>query len=386
MNSPKIKILYLIDELLPGGTENQLILLSEGLPREQFIPIIGVLQKTEYQDSLNLSTPIINFNLNVNGRPFLRNISLLWRLLTYLNREKINIVQTHFIDSSIYGSLAVRLCRNRPYLIGTRRNLYHWVDEEPRAFRFYSYVSRWADKILVNSYQVYDKCKERESIPSHRIVVIQNGVEIEKFSGISSEDAKRKIGLSGVYPVIGVVANWRPVKGLTSFIKAAAQIHAQISSARFILAGFGPQKSELVHLSQELGIEDHVIFMEDCSNIHEIIPAFDIAVQSSLSESFSNVLIEYMAAERPIVATRVGDAENVIEEGKEGLLIKPNCPEELCAAILYLLQNRQKAAEMGMLARTKVEKKWRFSKILDTYHKFYFELIQQKRGTNDRSG
>ena len=272
--------------------------------------------------------------------------------------------------------MAVRLCRYRPILIGTRRNLYYWMENKHWTFNFLRHTARWTDRILVNSHKVLEECQKKENIPPEKITLIQNSVEIEKFNNLSSEDAKNKIGLAGEYPTIGVIGNWRPIKGLISFLKAAALVYHEIPSAYFILGGFGSQENELKSLAQNLGLQYRVAFFKNPLNIPAIMAAFDIAVQPSLSESLSNVLGEYMAASRPIVATRVGDTERIIKDGREGILVQPNNPEELSSAILYLCHNREKAAYMGQLAREKVVANWSSDKILNEYCRFYEKIIK----------
>lgn len=374
MPTRKIKILFLIDELLIGGTEGQLILLAESLPRDSFEPVIGVLHQTDYQNTLQIKTPIVDFNWS--GIPLVKNLSLLWRIKNYLDRGKFDILQTHFADSTIYGAWAVRLCRHRPYLITTRRNLYHWVKDEPWSFRLSRRTVGWTDRVLVNSQSVLEECQKMENIPREKLILIPNGIEVGRFNGIAADEAKQIIGLAGEFPIIGVVGNFRPVKGLLSFLEAAARVHREIPAARFVLVGSGPQEGELKARCRELGIQNQVKFLNHYSEIPTAMAGFDIAVQPSLSESFSNVLLEYMAAAKPIVATRVGEAEMVIEGGKEGLLVKPDRPEELSAAILTFCRDSAKANEMGKLARARVEANWPFSKILNTYQEFYNNLVE----------
>jgi len=268
------------------------------------------LRKADYQNTLEIKTPIVCFNWP--GPRLLKNFSLVWKLGQYLHKENFDIIQTQFVDATIYGAWAARICRPRPSLISTRRNLYHWVDEDPWAFRFLRHTVRWTDRVLVNSQRVFEQCQTIEQIPQEKITLIQNGVEVDKFDGMCSEAAKRSIGLLGKYPVIGVVGNLRPVKGLVSFLEAATRVSHKIPSARFALVGSGPQENDLESLAQALGIHDKVTFLKDAHDIPSVMAAFDIVVQPSLSESFSNVLVEYMAAKKPIVATKVGDAEMVI--------------------------------------------------------------------------
>ena len=382
MDKENFKILFLIDELLIGGTENQLILLAERLPRESFEPVIGVLRETPYQKTLELKTSIEN--LNWSGAPLVKNFSLLWKIKNYLDKEKFDILQTHFVDSTIYGAWAARLCRKRPYLITTRRNLYYWVEDKPMSFRFLRHTVHWTDRILVNSRKVFEECQRRENIPPEKITLIPNAIEVERFNGISTEEAKKAIRLDGRQPVIGVVANFRPIKGLLSFLDAAGLIARQIPEAQFVLVGKGPQEEELRTRCQELGIQDRVKFLLDYPDIPMAMAAFDVAVQPSLSESFSNVLLEYMAAGKPIVATRVGDAERIIEDEREGLLVNPNNPEGLADAVIELCKNRNKSVQFGKLSQEKVVANWSFEGIMKNYHQLYETIIKDVKSYDIR--
>ncbi len=379
VNNQIIKILFLIDEFsMAGGSEKQLILLADSLPRQRYQPVIGVLNNinNNYQKTLGINTPIVNFNCA--GLPLLKNVQLIWKLKRYLDRERFDILQTYFTESEIYGALNIRLSKHTPIFIATRRNLYHWVKDNSLAFRALRSSARSADRILVNSHRVFEKCQQMEGISSEKMTVIQNGVEVEKFNYFCAKKAKRSIGLKEDFIVIGVIANLRPVKGLPLFFKAASLVTRKVPQAFFVLVGRGPQEKELKSLVQELGIRDRVLFLPISGDIQKVIAAFDVAVQPSLSESFSNVWLEYMASGKPIVASRVGDAEKIIDHGQNGLLVKPNNLEELTGAILELCLDQEKAMAMGRLAQEKVSVNWSMDKIMKEYQFFYEDLIQKR--------
>lgn len=372
-NRNRVKILFLIDELMIGGTEKQLILLAENLPRDIFEPVIGILRDTKFQKTLSLSTPIVNFKCS--EIPVIRNIQLAKRLHNYLCKEKFDILQTQFVESEIYGFIGAYFCRSKPLILSTRRNMYHWTQETPWQFRICRFLAKQATQVIANSYAVQQKCQELESIPSDKITVIPNAVDVENFQGISSKKAKKMLNIDPAAPVIGVVGNWRPVKGLVCFLQAAAQIHTAIPSAQFILAGQGPQENELKDLAKQLGIYSNTHFLKNHPDIPSMISAFDIAVQSSLSESFSNVLLEYMASGKPIVATNVGDASVVLDHGKSGFIVPPGNPTALSKAVGQLCDNETFAAQLGTAARKKVLAQWSVAALLKRYEHFYKHIL-----------
>jgi glycosyltransferase involved in cell wall biosynthesis len=335
--------------------------------------VIGVLRDTEFQKTLSLSTPIVNFKCS--EIPVIRNIQLAKKLHHYLCKEKFDILQTHFAESEIYGSIGAYFCRIKPLILSTRRNMYHWTQETPWQFRICRFLTKQASQVIANSYAVQQKCQELESVFSDKITVIPNAVEVEKFQGISSKKAKKMLNIDPDTPVIGVVGNWRPVKGLVFFLRAAAQIHAAIPSAQFILAGQGSQENELKDLAKQLGIYSNTRFLKNHPDIPSVIAAFDIAVQSSLSESFSNVLLEYMASGKPIVSTDVGDASIVLDHGKSGFIVPPGSPTAISKAVLQLCNNETFAAQLGKTARKKVLAQWSLSALLKRYEHFYKHIL-----------
>lgn len=378
MTVGKIRILLLIDRLLPGGTEKQLLALAEHLPRDSFEPVIGVLLKTAYQESLSLNTPIVSFE--PRGARFLMHFMLIRQIRTYIKKEKIDIVQTYFEDSSILGTIAARLMWQRPCLIATRRNLYHWIREQPWIFKAYKLAGRFADVILANSHSVADKCRVLEGAGKDKVVVIQNGIDTRPYQSASKASARQHLGIHSTGPVIGVIGNWRPVKGQVDFLRAAPFILRQCSGATFVLAGFGPQKRELQEMAEDLGIGERSIFIDGCMNSPLLVSSLDIAVQPSLSESFSNVLIEYMAAGRPIVATRVGDAAHIIDHGKDGLLVDSGNPAQLGAAIVELCKNGERAAQLGKSAQNKVAARWSIGRIVEEHVALYKRMVVTMKG------
>jgi glycosyltransferase involved in cell wall biosynthesis len=377
VRSNPVKILFLIDELNVGGTEKQLIWLCEKLPRDRFLPTLGVLRRSDYEQSKVLNTPVVTFDWQ--GLPLVKNLQLIDRLRKFLEEEQFEILQTQFVESEIYGCLAVFSLRKRPKLIVTRRNLYHWIGDDPWRFRVVRHLARYVDHLLVNSFAVQAKCRELEAVCEEKITVIQNAIAMEKFGQRDSQQAKMELGLGINDFVVGVVGNWRPVKGLASFLTAAKNISEKIPAARFVLAGDGPQDQELRDLGEKLGIGNRVLYIKNPPDIPGVIASMDVAVQSSLSESFSNVLLEYMASGKPIVATRVGDASVMLAHEKSGLLVEPGNSAAMSDSVVRLYRNPAWAGGLGAHAREKASQ-WSETVIRAKYISFYGKVLTDRKG------
>ena len=373
---PPIKILFLIDELNVGGTETQLIWLAENLPRNQFDPVIAVLRKTSFQEFLTLKTPIIDFKWV--GFPILRNLFLLYKIYKYFTCNKVDILQVQFVESEIYSNISLYFCIKKINAVFTRRNMYHWVTNDKLKFKIIRFFSKKYNFILTNSHAVKQRCQEIERIQPEKIKVIQNAVDVNKFKNINTVKSKQKLGLDAGQLVVGVVGNWRPVKGNVTFLRAAEYISQEIDNVVFVLVGNGPQERELRELAERLHIENKTIFIQDVDDASHVIKAFDIAVQPSSSESFSNVLLEYMAAARPIVATNVGDAARMITHGYSGLLVEAGDPAGIAQAVIQLFKNEKLGKNMGAKAAADAQAFWSTESVLEKYISFYSETINHQ--------
>src|SRR5205085_12416527 len=120
----------------------------------------------------------------------------------------------------------------------------------------------------------------------------------------------------------------------------------------------GKLTDSLKALASELGLERDVFFIGRCNNIAELLAASDVCVLSSTAEGFSNAILEYMAAARPVVVTDVGGAREAVIEGETGYLVPAGDDEEMAARILALLENAEQARAMGERGRQIVEQRF----------------------------
>jgi glycosyltransferase involved in cell wall biosynthesis len=183
-------------------------------------------------------------------------------------------------------------------------------------------------------------------------VVVHDGTNSEVPLGASRQDSELfRVGL------IGRISPW---KGQHIFLQAAARVCKQFPKARFVIIGaalFGEEKyeQEVRHLPQRLGIEDVVEFMGFRTDIERVIADLDLVVHASTTgEPFGQVIIEGMAAGKPVVATDGGGVPEIVEDGKTGILVPMADEQAMAEAICQILANPKLAREMGARARQRV--------------------------------
>ncbi len=198
---------------------------------------------------------------------------------------------------------------------------------------------------------------EEAGIESARIRRIYNGVDVSMFSH-GKDTLREDFSIRGY--LIGIVGQLNPRshwKGQRDFLQAAARIVQHRSDVYFAVVGgdsspaSAPEHKsyirELKELAEDLGILDRVIFTGFRTDMPDVMASLDILVSASWAEPFGRVLIEAMAAGKPVVATAAGGAPEVVQDGITGVLVPPRDSQAIANAVLYILQDSQVRQKMG---------------------------------------
>lgn len=342
--SAPIRVCFVIDRLIAGGTELQLLQLIRYLDRTRIQPYLCILKgQNDYESRSMEPRDCTVVRLNVRKLRSFSAARQAWQFIRFLWREKINVVQTYFPESTYFAFVAGRLA-GVPRIIGTRRNTGYWMTSADRHIA--RMVSPRLDAIIANCNACRRAVIEQEGANPARVHVIPNGIELERFTHLPPCDGLR----DGRSRKIGMLANFRPVKGIDVFLRAAALVVRRRPDSFFELAGDG-DRTWVERVIEECDIQNHVRLLGRIENVPDWLGTLDIAVLASRAEGLSNALLEYMAAGRAIVATRVGGNPDVIENNKTGLLVEPDDEMELADAIERLLADGPLRGRLGQAAR-----------------------------------
>lgn len=358
-----IRVAFLIDRLSRAGTEIQLLALIHSLNRSRVLPWLVLLDGNDADSQHMAPTDCPVLRLGVKSLASRRAMKAAFRLACHLRSWQIDVVQTYFIDSTLFGVPVARWA-GVPWVIRVRNNLGYW---KKRWHRWLDRrLQRWINVTLTNSIAGQDQlCAD--GIAPDRIRVLENGVDVERFRAPPPRFSDRIR--------IGTVANLRPVKGLDLLVRAARPLVDRHPNLTFEVAGEGPERSVLEELIRSYNLESHFFLRGAVSDIPGFLAELDIAVLPSRSESMSNALLEAMAAGRAIVATRVGAASQLIRPGVDGLLIEPESIPALVEAIDYLVRHAEESRNMGMSARERVTAHHSRKVMCHRFEQFYEELV-----------
>ena len=206
---------------------------------------------------------------------------------------------------------------------------------------------------------------DEAGISEDKIHMVYNGVDVSLFANGKSV-LKDEFGINGY--LVGIVGQLNPRshwKGQRDFIHAAAEINAQRKDVWFAIVGgddtpttapnHGSYIRELEELSQNLGIKDRVIFTGRRNDMPNVMASLDILVSASWAEPFGRVIIEAMAAKKPIIATRAGGAPEIVQDNITGMLVPPRDPHAITQALEQMLQNENIMHSMGFLGKLRAE-------------------------------
>jgi len=336
---------YLIDFLrtVQAGTEKQLAFLLGNLPRAGYDVNLISLQDSPFlkNDADNLFPSISIVTLKASS-DISKTPGAIIRLYSQLRRLKPDIIHTFFTTANTLGILAARIAGCK-HCISSRRDMgFNISNVDLCLLRL---ANRFTSRIMVNSENVKLHVIDHEHVNPNHVEVVYNAISIG--------DGIANIERTGIeQPMIGIVANLnRPVKRVELFIKAAALIKGSHKGARFCIIGDGHLRRGLEQLASDLGLGSSVAFLGRRDDVQRQLQNMTVGVLCSDSEGLSNAIMEYMVASLPVVATDVGGNRELVRHGKTGILVPPDNENALASAVMDLLDDPNKCADLGRAGR-----------------------------------
>ena len=208
-----------------------------------------------------------------------------------------------------------------------------------------------------------------EGISDSKVTVIPNGIDLDCYLPRPGNRRRR---------IVTTVANLRAEKGHEVLIDAAARVRRVHPDVRFQLVGEGPMRTARERQAHERGISDNVLFLGHREDVPQLLGGSDLFVLPSRTEAFPNGLVEGMAAGLPSIASDVGGIPELLQHGRNGLLVPPGDADALAAAIIRLIDNDAEATALGAAARATVEVRYSFDRMVASFEDLY---VRELAGT-----
>ncbi len=366
----RIRVTYVIPTMRVGGSEKQLLHLLRGLSHDFDVSLVCTRSEGPLIGDVRRIIPyvrVLNFrsawDFRVERR--LRNI---------FAAHPPDILHTFMFGFDLFANRAARRA-GVPVVVSSRRELATW--QKARHLFVQRRATRYVDCIVANSQAVAEYVCAHEQIQPDLIRVIPNGIQVEEFSvRAAPEDLRKRFGLPLDKSIVGMVANFSPVKDHCLFVDTADVLLRRRNDVHFVLVGTGPLVDAIRRRVVRCGRADSFNRYSTLREVAELHRVMDIFVLTSKIEGFPNAVMEAMASERPVVAPNVGGVRELICDGETGRLVSSRRPEDFADAVEWFLDRPEERRAMGNRARAWVAAHLSMEAMVDRYRALYHDLLQ----------
>lgn len=300
-------------------------------------------------------------------------ISILRRICRAVRELRPAILHCHNLLAHLHGSLAARIC-------GVR----HVILTKHGAFMPTGGLSWRLSRQLMRRSQVVAVSEEIRTLlravlgpkRARSVHYIPNGIALGAYRNLPApSESRRMLGWPESGPLIGMVARLARDKGHENLLRAFHLVRQTSPESRLVLVGEGPMRRLIEDTVASMGLQGHVDLVGERRDVPQILAALDVFVLPSLSEGVPLTILEAMAAGLPVIATSVGGIPQVVLHEQTGLLVPPESPRELAAAICRLLQNADEAVRLGQKGRQRVERAFSVDQMVARYEDLYRGIL-----------
>lgn len=366
------RILQLASTSDMGGTERMILFLVEGMDKQRFRPyvasLIGSGELVRRAEPFCAKTR--NFGLGFPFDP--RGVAALAR---FIKSERIDLVQTYGLRADSVGRLAARLGGAR-VVFSSIRSIDPWRKWHHTTLDRLS--APLVDLFVANSEAGRQATVTREGFAPERIEVVYSGIPEREIPREKRGEIRRELGLSDeAFPVIGVLANLREMKGHRDIIEALPAIRERFPHVQFLFAGRDDSQGEIERLARERGVANSIRFLGYVKDTPRLLAAMDIFMLPSHWEGLPASVLEAMHAQLPIITTRVGGIPELVGE-EEAVLIEAADPQALSGAVITLAGDEALRSRLAQAARERAQSVFSLPRMVSRMQELYEAALLKK--------
>ncbi len=347
-----------------GGGERYVELLLDRLDPTRFRPLLICPEPGPFVNrmaSKHIPTSMIHLS------PLFNPVALL-RLAAFLRQNNVTLLHTHGARSNVYGRLAAWLA-DVPCIVGTVHNSIRDYEIGPVKRFLYRTVLQMLlpmmDRLICVSDAIRHDVVSDCPGAANTTTTVRNGVDLTQFSRAAGRQKIRREWCVGDGPALLTVARLTEQKGHRFLIDALPGLLTEWPSLTCLFVGEGDGREPLRSLARERGVEHACRFAGAQSNVADWYAAADVVVLPSLSEGLPFVVLEAMAMARPVVASHVNGVPEIIQDGRNGLLVPPRHTSALETAIRRLLHDPVLAVRMAKAGQQDVAMHFSVGKMIE---------------------
>jgi glycosyltransferase involved in cell wall biosynthesis len=372
-----------------GGPALHVAYLTEGLRKRGYDTTLVAGSLARGEDSMAFVADahgVEIVRIDELGREIspLRDLMATIRLARLIRKERPQILHTHTAKAGTVGRVAARLAGSRkpPIIVHTFHGHVLRGYFGPVRSRLFRLLERWlangTTALVAVSPQVRDDLVALGVAPLERFVVIRLGIELDER--VASEqngraESRRYLGISGDRFAVGWIGRMTAVKRTDDVLIAFKKLREDGIDAVLCMVGDGPDRVLLEQRARELGVTRDMVFLGYQEDVGPFYAAFDALVLPSGNEGTPVTVIEALAAELPVVATRVGGVPDVVRDGEDGFLVEAGATDDLAERLGRLARDPELRARMGKKGRERVLPRYAVERLVDDVDELYRSLL-----------
>jgi glycosyltransferase involved in cell wall biosynthesis len=268
------------------------------------------------------------------------------RLTRLIRARAFDIVHMHTSHAHSLGVIAARLARRARTVVSRRVDFSIYRHAlSLSGFKYRHGVDRY---IAIS--QAVKAALVQDGIAADRIDIVHSGVDPDRLRSDAASLERARFGIPESATLVGTVAHMAWHKGLETLIDAAPEIVRLRPDAHVVLVGDGELRAELESRARAGAVASHIHFAGFQKDVAPWHRAFDVFVMPSVMEGLCTSILDAFSLDKPVVASAVGGIPELVHHQRTGLLVPPRDPQALAAAAVGLLNDRQRATQLGTSA------------------------------------
>ena len=380
----RVKVAHVITRLELGGAQQNTLYCCDNHDRQKFEVILisgmGGYLDAEAKKIKNCKTyflPELKHAIHLWW-----DFVALWKISSILKREQVQIVHTHSSKAGFLGRWAAYLA-GVPNIVHTVHGWGFFKDQFFLTRFLYQTLERWTvpitDAMIVVSQDNATEGLSHGIGKKEQYKVIHSGIIPSKYVLSASKAQRARYVLNFQNrPCVLVLSNFKKQKSPLDVVQTAKQLAAKIPSVLFLWAGDGPLLPMVKETIEREGLSANFNLLGWREDIAELLAASDMMFLTSIHEGLPRVVLQTMAAGKPVVATAVNGTPEAVKQGVTGYLIQPHAIEEMAEALKKILSNKSLARKMGKAGQRSLKGTFLMNRMLMEIEKLYGALMARK--------